>query len=73
MPESNFKPCVLIPVYNHEQAISAVVDAVLAHQLPCILVDDGSTADCARVLDRITAEGASRTETRGLNRARAAA
>jgi len=62
LPESNFEPCVLIPVYNHAQAISAVVDAVLAHQLPCILVDDGSTADCARVLDRITAESAGQVQ-----------
>lgn len=50
-----FKPCVLIPVYNHEHAIGAVVDAVLAQRLPCILVDDGSSAACARALDRIGA------------------
>lgn len=51
-----FKPCVLIPVYNHEHAIGAVVKAVLATGLPCILVDDGSTAACARVLDRLAVE-----------------
>lgn len=50
-----FKPCVLIPVYDHEHAIGAVVDAVLVHRLPCILVDDGSAAACARVLDQIAA------------------
>jgi glycosyltransferase involved in cell wall biosynthesis len=50
-----FKPCVLIPVYNHEHAIGAVVDAVLVHEIPCILVDDGSSAQCARVLDAICA------------------
>lgn len=48
-----FKPCVLIPVYNHEHAIGQVVDAVLALNLPCILIDDGSSADCAAVLDTI--------------------
>jgi glycosyltransferase involved in cell wall biosynthesis len=48
-----FKPCVVIPVYNHEHAIGAVVQAVLAHGAPCILVDDGSSAECARVLDAI--------------------
>ena len=37
-----FKPCVVIPVYNHEQAIAAVVQGVLAQKLPCILVDYGS-------------------------------
>lgn len=48
-----FKPCVLIPVYNHEHAIGGVVKAVLAQDLPCILVDDGSSPDCARMLDRL--------------------
>ncbi len=50
-----FKPCVVIPVYNHEHAVGAVADAVLATGLPCILVDDGSSAACAEVLDRIAA------------------
>ncbi len=50
-----FKPCVLIPVYNHEHAVGAVVQAILATGLPCILVDDGSSAACAHVLDRLAA------------------
>jgi glycosyltransferase involved in cell wall biosynthesis len=50
-----FKPCVLIPVYNHEHAIATVVDGVLAHKLPCILVDDGSSPACAQVLDNLAA------------------
>ncbi|MCS0597929.1 glycosyltransferase family 2 protein [Massilia agri] len=47
------KPCVVIPVYNHEHAIGKVVDQVLAHDLPCILVDDGSSPGCAAVLDAL--------------------
>jgi glycosyltransferase involved in cell wall biosynthesis len=50
-----FKPCVVIPVYNHEHAIDAVVREVLAQDLPCILVDDGSASGCARVLDVLVA------------------
>ena len=50
-----FQPCVLIPVYDHEHAIGAVVAAVLAHGLPCILVDDGSSQSCAAVLDQLAA------------------
>jgi glycosyltransferase involved in cell wall biosynthesis len=50
-----FKPCVLIPVYNHEHAVGAVLREVLAHGVPCILVDDGSSAACAAVLDELTA------------------
>jgi glycosyltransferase involved in cell wall biosynthesis len=47
-----FNICVVIPVYNHERAVSPVIDGVLAQQLSCIAVDDGSAPDCARVLDR---------------------
>jgi glycosyltransferase involved in cell wall biosynthesis len=41
---------VLIPVYNHERAIGAVVSQVRALGLPVLLVDDGSDATCAQVL-----------------------
>jgi len=47
--------CCVIPVYDHEHAIGAVVDGVLAHGLHCILVDDGSSVGCAAALDRIAA------------------
>ena len=50
-----FKPCVVIPVYNHENAVVGVVSAVRARDLLCILVDDGSASRCAQVLDRIAA------------------
>jgi glycosyltransferase involved in cell wall biosynthesis len=52
---SMFKACALIPVYDHEHAVGAVLDAILAHGLPCILVDDGSSPACARVLDTLAA------------------
>lgn len=47
--------CAVIPVYNHGEAIGAVVSAVLGHALPCVLVDDGSDASCASVLSDIAA------------------
>ena len=46
-------PCAIVPVYNHEDAITTVVDALIANHLPCILVDDASSPRCARVLDRL--------------------
>lgn len=55
-----FEPCAVIPVYNHEGAIGAVTARLLAHGLHCVLVDDGSTAPCARVLDDIAAAEPSR-------------
>jgi glycosyltransferase involved in cell wall biosynthesis len=48
-----FKPCIVVPVYNHEQAIGEVLDGLLRHDAPCILVDDGSGEECAAVLDAL--------------------
>jgi glycosyltransferase involved in cell wall biosynthesis len=70
-----FHPCVVIPVYNHEHAIGAVLDEVLRHGLPCILVDDGSSASCARVLDRLVAAAPGRVvlERHGVNQGKGGA
>jgi glycosyltransferase involved in cell wall biosynthesis len=48
-----FRPCAVIPVYNHGEAVGAVAVNVRANGLHCILVDDGSAADCASVLDTL--------------------
>jgi glycosyltransferase involved in cell wall biosynthesis len=45
------KLCAVIPVYNHEVALPAVIAQLRAAGLPCVLVDDGSSAACARVID----------------------
>ena len=50
---SLFKPCIVVPVYNHEHAIGAVLAGLLRHEVPCMLVDDGSSAACAAVLDAL--------------------
>lgn len=50
-----FNPLVVIPVFDHEHAIATMVEGVLAADVPCLLVDDGSGAACARELDRLAA------------------
>lgn len=50
-------PCAVIPVYNHGATVGAVVAAMRALGLPCILVDDGSRAECAAVLDALRGPG----------------
>lgn len=50
-----FRPVVIVPVYNHDRHLAALVDRLRAWALPCILIDDGSAADCARALDAIKA------------------
>jgi glycosyltransferase involved in cell wall biosynthesis len=51
---------VVIPVYNHGEAVGTVVSAVLEHGLPCLLVDDGSEPGCATVLDGLASHHAPR-------------
>lgn len=55
MAEPVFAPCVVIPVYNHEHAIGAVVSAVRAQGVPMVLVDDGCDRACADVLRELSA------------------
>jgi len=53
-----FKVCVVIPVYNHGQPLIAVVAHLQTLQLPCILVDDGSQADTALIIDELAQQNA---------------
>lgn len=48
-----FQAVVVIPVYNHPATVGAMVQGCLDAQLPCILVNDGSSADCAAVMDAL--------------------
>lgn len=48
-----FSPVVVIPVFDHEHAIGAMVAGVREHAVPCLLVDDGSGPACAAVLDEL--------------------
>lgn len=51
---SPFKPCLLIPVYNHEQPLPDIVARLATYNLNCILVDDGSRPSCAAVIDDLS-------------------
>lgn len=48
-----FNLCAVIPVYNHGQPLIAVVARLQELQLPCILVDDGSQAETAMIIDEL--------------------
>ena len=51
-----FKPCLLIPVFNHEGPLPKIVEQLAAYPLPCILVDDGSRESCAATIRRLSAQ-----------------
>jgi glycosyltransferase involved in cell wall biosynthesis len=46
------KSCLIIPVYNHEEAIPQVLAKLKSYQLPCFLVNDGSSALCTQQLQQ---------------------
>jgi glycosyltransferase involved in cell wall biosynthesis len=48
--------CAVIPVFDHERAVGAVLEGIRRAELPCIVVDDGSGPACAAELDRLAAE-----------------
>jgi glycosyltransferase involved in cell wall biosynthesis len=48
-----FKPCILIPVYNHEDAMPQVLGSLKGQGLPCLMIDDGSSDKCKAVLEAL--------------------
>ncbi|MDD2661368.1 MAG: glycosyltransferase family 2 protein [Methylococcales bacterium] len=50
------KICVVIPVYNHQEAIAQVVETLKQFDLPCYLVNDGSSEQCTAMLRRIAVQ-----------------
>lgn len=57
MSNHPFKPCAVIPVYNHGATVGAVIAALRELDLPCLLVDDGSEATCAATLKALVSPG----------------
>lgn len=55
-----FKPVVIIPVYNHEEAIGVTLAEVLRYGYPVLLVDDGSSPMCRDVLIQLSQQYADR-------------
>ncbi|EHN8906270.1 glycosyltransferase family 2 protein [Enterobacter asburiae] len=51
-----FRPCVLIPCYNHGAMIARVLSRLAPFGLPCLVVDDGSEAITRQELERLAAE-----------------
>lgn len=48
----SFRPCALIPTYNHVDALGAIIDRLRDMGLPVIVVDDGNTRETAtRIAD----------------------
>jgi len=46
-------PCLLVTIYNHGDAIGAVLESLAPLDLPCLIVDDGSDEATRKALDRL--------------------
>ncbi len=47
---SEYKVCVIIPIYNNVQTIAQVIDQCLSHTKSIIVVDDGSTDGSTEII-----------------------
>ena len=54
----SFSACIVIPIYNHKDAIAGTVARLLPHGLRIIVVDDGSDEPTQRVLAQLAADHA---------------
>jgi glycosyltransferase involved in cell wall biosynthesis len=71
--EDWFKPCAVVPVYNHERSLPSVVRALLAEDLHCVLVDDASRPAAAEVIDELAQHPSVHLVRHGENRGKGAA
>jgi predicted LPLAT superfamily acyltransferase len=51
----SFRPCIVIPIYNHKATIGAVVARLAPYGLPLFIVDDGSDEATQAVLRDLAA------------------
>lgn len=49
----SFRLCIIIPVYNHGDAIAANIDHLADHELPLILINDNSDDNNTAILHRL--------------------
>lgn len=53
---TDFRPALVVPVYNHGSAFSLMLPDLLRYSIPVIAVDDGSERETKEILARLEAE-----------------
>lgn len=56
MADVSFRPCAVVPVYNHATVLRDIVADLAKLNLPVFLVDDGSSASCRERIEAICEE-----------------
>jgi glycosyltransferase involved in cell wall biosynthesis len=54
MPE--FKPCIVVPFYNHHPLLKRMIQLLKPINIPCFLVNDGSCIEAEEVLQQVVQE-----------------
>ncbi|HSQ43149.1 MAG TPA: glycosyltransferase family 2 protein [Fibrobacteraceae bacterium] len=49
----SFRPCALIPVYNHKNYLAEILDYLVALNLPVFLINDGSDENTTSEIQRL--------------------
>jgi predicted LPLAT superfamily acyltransferase len=55
---SSFRACIVVPLYDHGDTLSGVVAELAVHELPIIIVDDGSGESTKRAAAAVAANSA---------------
>ena len=50
----NFKPCIIIPIFNHKETIVETVSSLRQYNLSCFVIDDGSDSATRQVLSELS-------------------
>ncbi len=50
-PDMSYRPCFLIPCYNHGSTVEGVLDSLADFDLPVFLIDDGSNQETKSYLE----------------------
>lgn len=53
---SSFRPCVIIPVYNHWLHLEKTVSSLRASGLPVLLINDGSNSEVSKFLQSLSSK-----------------
>ncbi len=54
MTHSEFRPCFIIPCYNHTNGLEAMLNQLKKFKHPIIIVDDGSSPEHAKIIDLLS-------------------
>lgn len=53
MCDQDFRPCIILPIYNHPHYLQALVAYLQSYRCPIVMIDDGSDDVCRLVIHQV--------------------